>query len=142
MKVKYHKLHQLAIEPTKGTPQSAAYDLSSIETVWIPPGQTVAVATGLSMEIPEGWKGEIYSRSGMSSQGTVVANSPGKIDSDYRGEIMVLLHNQRLQDVACIEPGDRIAQFEINPVHPLQFEIVEELSSTQRGDAGFGSTGK
>jgi dUTP pyrophosphatase len=80
-KVKYTKLHPMASVPQKGTEQAAAYDLFSIEDVYIPVGETVMIRTGLAMEIPHGWKGEIYSRSGLASKGIVVANSPGKIDS-------------------------------------------------------------
>ena len=140
MKVNYVRLHPSAILPTKGTPNSAAYDLYAIEDAFIPYGVTVSVGTGLSMQIPEGWKGEIYSRSGLASQGIVVANSPGKIDSDYRGEIKVLLRNNR-PELVGIKTGDRIAQFEINRVHPIQFEEVDNLDFTSRGDQGFGSTG-
>jgi len=100
------------------------------------------VGTGLSMEIPKFWKGDIYSRSGLASRGVVVPNSPGKIDSDYRGEIKVLLHNNRSVDIIGIELGDRIAQFEINPVHDMEFEEVATLEESTRGDGGFGSTGK
>jgi|TARA_Y100000310_G_scaffold336228_1_gene420207 dUTP pyrophosphatase len=142
MKVKIKKLSSEAQMPCKGTLGAAAYDLYSTEKVYIPPGETVAVGTGLSMEIPKGWRGDIYSRSGMASQGVVVANSPGKIDSDYRGEIMVLLHNNRRSYVAVIEVGDKIAQFEISQVQLIQFEEIEELSITERGSDGFGSTGK
>jgi dUTP pyrophosphatase len=140
-KVKYTKLHPMASVPQKGTEQAAAYDLFSIEDVYIPVGETVMIRTGLAMEIPHGWKGEIYSRSGLASKGIVVANSPGKIDSDYRGEIKVLLRNERVTDLVGIKRGDRIAQFEINPVHPIDFEESENLDFTSRGDQGFGSTG-
>ena len=128
MKVRYTKLHPDAQIPHRASDGAAAYDLYSTET-------------GLGMEIPEGWKGEIYSRSGMSYAGVVVANSPGKIDSDYRGEIKVLLHNNDNTDIACIEKGDRIAQFEINPVYDIEFYNVEELIKSERGEGGFGSTG-
>ena len=94
------------------------------------------------MQIPDGWKGEIYSRSGLTSKGVVVANSPGKIASDYRGEIKVLLRNNRVTDLVGIKKGDRIAQFEINPVHHIYFEESENLDFSIRGDQGFGSTGK
>ena len=142
MKVKFKKLAPQAKIPTKGTPGSAAYDLYAVENAFIPPGETLGVHTGLSLEIPEGWKGEIYSRSGFASMGAVVANSPGKIDSDYRGEITVLLHNNRNEQIVGIKTGDRIAQFEINPVHDIEFEETEELSTSERGEGGFGSTGK
>jgi len=140
--VKYIKLHPNAIPPTKGTDQAAAYDLYAIEDAYIPRGVTLQVGTGISLQIPEGWKGEVYSRSGLASQGIVVANSPGKIDSDYRGEIKVLLRNDHTTDLVGIKTGDRIAQFEINPVHPIEFEQSQDLDFTSRGDQGFGSTGK
>ena len=140
MIVKIKKLCSTTI-PTKATSGAAAYDLYAAENAYIAPGTTVAVATGIAMEIPEGWKGEIYSRSGLAKHGIVVANAPGKIDSDYRGEIFVLLHNNLLQDIAGIERGDRIAQLEINPIHEVTFEEVDQLSNTDRGDKGFGSTG-
>jgi len=139
MKVKIKKLHQVAQLPIKGTPGSAAYDLHSIETVYIPPGETVTVRTGLAMEIPDGWKGDVYSRSGLAMDGVVVANSPGKIDSDYRGEIKVILHST--SDILIgLEAGARIAQFEISPAYAIEF-TEEDLTDTERGDKGFGSTG-
>jgi len=142
MKVKITKVCPQAQIPTKGSEGAAAFDLYATEAVFIPPGETVAVGTGLAMEIPKFWKGDIYSRSGLASRGVVVANSPGKIDSDYRGEIKVLLHNNRSVDIIGIELGDRIAQFEINPVHDMEFEEVATLEESTRGDGGFGSTGK
>ena len=145
MKVKFKRLDSRARYPSKATPGSAAYDLYSIESTFIPPGVTASVRTGLSIEIPEGWKGEIYSRSGLAYDGVVVSNSPGKIDSDYRGEIKVLLYNNKnhcSQGLIRIEAGSRVAQFEINPVQDIEFEEVEDLSDTQRGEGGFGSTGE
>ena len=141
MKIQFKKLHPKATIPTKGTEGSAAYDLYAVETAYIPVGETVAVGTGLSLEIPQGWKGEIYSRSGYASKGIVVPNAPGKIDSDYRGEVQVLLHNARNHDMVAISAGDRIAQFELNPVYEVEFEEVDGLSETDRGEMGFGSTG-
>jgi dUTP pyrophosphatase len=142
MKVKFKLLSSTAKIPTKATKGAAAYDLYATENAFIPPGETLGVGTGLAMEIPKFWKGDIYSRSGLASQGLVVANSPGKIDSDYRGEIKVLLHNNRSVNIVGIKAGDRIAQFEINPVHDLEFEEIEELDESERGSRGFGSTGK
>ena len=141
MKLNIKRLHSNAILPTKATEGSAAYDLYAAEDLFLQPGATGSVSTGLAMEIPSGWKGDIYSRSGLASQGVVVANSPGKIDSDFRGEIQVLLHNARNHDMVAIGTGDRIAQFEINPVHDIEFEEEEDLTETDRGDMGFGSTG-
>ena len=141
MKIQFKKLHPQAVVPTKGTEGSAAYDFYATETVYIPLGEIVTIGTGLSLEIPEGWKGEIYSRSGLASKGIIVPNSPGKIDSDYRGEIQVLLLNTSERDMAAIAPGDRIAQFELSPVYDIEFEEVVTLSETDRGEMGFGSTG-
>ena len=142
MKVKFKRLDSAATIPHKATPGAAAYDLYSVENAYIPPGVTLLVCTGLVMEIPEGWKGEIYSRSGLASQGLVVANSPGKIDADYRGEIKVALLNTAREGIIGIEAGTRIAQFEINPVTSIEFEETEDLSESARGSQGFGSTGK
>lgn len=139
MKVKYTKLSPNAKIPTKATEGSAAYDLYATEGVYIPHGETMVVSTGLAMEIPEGWKGEVYSRSGLASKGIFVANSPGKIDSDYRGEIKVILHNTR-REIVGIHAGDRIAQFEVNPVYSIEWE-ESALTDTERGEGGFGSTG-
>ena len=140
MKVKYTKLDPSAREPYKASPAAAAYDLYSLEDVFIPHGETAVIRTGIALQIPSGWKGEIYSRSGLASQGIFVANSPGKIDADYRGEIKVILHNTR-QEIVGIKRNDRIAQFEINPVHQIEWELSENLELTERGDAGLGSTG-
>ena len=140
MKVQYKRLHPNAKVPTKATPDSAACDLYSMENAYIPHGETVKIRTGLALQIPDGWKGEIYSRSGLASQGIVVMNSPGKIDSDYRGEIMVLLHNTR-KELVAIEKGDRIAQFEVNPVYEIDWVNDWSEDTTRRGEGGFGSTG-
>jgi len=142
MKIKFKRLDFAATIPHKATPGAAAYDLYAIEDAYVAPGVTVLVRTGICMELPPGWKGEIYSRSGLASQGLVVANSPGKIDADYRGEIKVALLNTRNEGITGIEAGTRIAQFEINPVHDIEFEEVEELAVSQRGSSGFGSTGR
>ena len=141
MKVKVKKLIPAAKIPTKATSGSAAYDLYSTQNISIPPGETMSVGTDLSLEIPEGWKGEIYSRSGLAHDGVVVSNAPGKIDSDYRGEIRVLLHNYGHLDVR-IFMFERIAQFEISPVYDIEFKESKELSKSERGSGGFGSTGK
>jgi len=86
-------------------------------------------------------KAEVYSRSGLASRGVVVANAPGKIDCDYRGEVKVILHNNNRRDIVCIRAGERIAQMEVNPVYPVEFEVVEDLTETTRGEDGLGSTG-
>ena len=141
MKLKYTKLHPDEQVPFKASKGAAAYDLYSLENVYIPHGETAVVRTGIALQIPEGWKGESYSRSGLAADGIIVANAPGKIDSDYRGEIKVILHNTR-KDLVGINYKDRIAQFEINPVHEIEWELAEDLGLTERGEDGFGSTGK
>ena len=139
MKVRFTKLTDNAQIPQRATEGSAAYDLHATENVYIPHGETAVVSTGLAMEIPDGWKGEVYSRSGLASRGIFVANSPGKIDSDYRGEIKVILHNTR-REIVGIHAGDRIAQFEVNPVYSIEWEEAA-LTDTERGEGGLGSTG-
>ena len=140
MKVKYTKMHPEAQLPSKGSDGAAAYDLCSMENVYIPPGEIAIVNTGIAMQIPKGWKGEIYSRSSMAAKGIFVANSPGKIDSDYRGEVKVILYNSR-NELVGIQSKDRIAQFEINPTHDIEWLQASDLELTSRGDNGFGSTG-
>ena len=141
MIIKFKKLHREAVLPTKGSEGAAAYDLYPMESAYIPVGETLAVGTGIAMEIPRGWKGEIYSRSGMASQGVVVANAPGKIDSDYRGEIKILIRNERTEGLVGIKTGDRIAQFEISQTFSIEFEEITNLSTTERGEGSLGSTG-
>jgi dUTP pyrophosphatase len=127
--------------PSKKTWGAAAYDIYSSEDTFIKPDETKLIGTGLIMEIPYGYKGEIYSRSGLALKGIVVANQPGKIDSDYRGEVKVILRNSGHLTFE-IRKGDRIAQFEVNRVLAISFKSTDELSTTERGDQGFGSTGK
>ena len=138
------KLRENAVLPTYGSAEAAGADLYACldETVAIAPGQTVFVPTGIALEVPKGCAGLIYARSSMGAKrGLAPANKVGVIDSDYRGEIMVALHNHgaSAQQVA---PGERIAQLLITPVLTPQYEQVEELSDTDRGAGGFGSTGK
>jgi len=140
MKVKFIKLHQNAQIPTRGSENAAAYDLYACETVYIPYGKMAVVGTGLAIELPPNHKGEIYSRSGLASDGVFVPNAPGKIDPDYRGEVKVILYNTR-EELVGIEAGSRIAQLEVNPFYTVEFEEVEELSNTERGEGGLGSTG-
>ncbi len=137
------KLNERAICPTYGTPYSAGADLYAAEEseVVIPAGETKLVHTGIAMEIPEGFVGLIYARSGLASKkGLAPANKVGVIDSDYRGEIMVALHNHGTaeQKVAL---GERIAQIVFAPYYTADFAEADELSDTVRGVGGFGSTG-
>lgn len=144
MIVKTKKLHPNAKLPTYSTPYSAGADLYAFaeEDIVIPPHQTVFVTTGLSFEIPEGYAGLVYARSGLASKNNLApANKVGVIDSDYRGEAFVALHNHgETPQTLC--NGQRIAQLIVTPVLPIEFEETQELSDTQRGSGGFGSSGK
>ena len=143
VEVKIKKISPNAVLPTYGTENAAGADLSAclFAPVTIDPGQTFVVKTGLTMEIPEGYVGLIYARSGLATKrGLAPANKVGVIDSDYRGEIMVALYNQS-ELPQKIEPGERIAQLVIAPYLQGVFNEVDELSDTTRGAGGFGSTG-
>ncbi len=143
MKVKIKKLDERAALPTYGTEYSAGADLYALldEKTEIISGQTALIHTGISVEIPEGYCGLIFARSGLASKrGLAPANKVGVIDADYRGEVMVALHNHsdKTQSVEC---GERIAQLTIVPFLKADFELSVELSDTERGSGGFGSTG-
>lgn len=143
VEVKIKKISPNAVLPTYGTENAAGADLSAclFAPITIDPGQTFVVKTGLTMEIPEGYVGLIYARSGLATKrGLAPANKVGVIDSDYRGEIMVALYNQS-ELPQKIEPGERIAQLVIVPYLRGVFNEVDELSDTTRGAGGFGSTG-
>lgn len=132
--------------PEYETPEAAGADLRAClgvgEKLVIKPGQRHLVPTGLSFEIPSGYEVQVRPRSGLSLKtGLLVVNSPGTIDADYRGEVKVILGNFGERD-EVIEHGDRIAQMVLAPVTQANFSISNELSSTQRGEGGFGSTGK
>lgn len=127
--------------PRYMTEGSAGLDLIANETVVIKPFQTVMVGTGLYMAIPATHYGMITSRSGLAKDGIVVANAPAVIDSDYRGEIRVLLYNRNKDAVTVLKKGERIAQMVLSPVDQAIIEVVEDLGETDRGDGGFGSTG-
>lgn len=130
--------------PRAATSGSAGIDLvAAIEKpVVLAPGSRQCVATGWAFEIPAGWEGQVRPRSGLALEhGVTVANSPGTIDSDYRGEIRVILIHLGDQPYT-VSPGDRIAQLIFSPVARLEIEVVEELSATDRGSAGFGSSGR
>lgn len=143
MKVKVKKLVNSAIIPTFGSVESAGGDLYNAgDDVVISPSETVLIGTGLAVEIPEGYVGLVYARSGLASKcGLAPANKVGVIDSDYRGEIKVALFNHS-KETRTVLKGERIAQMVIAPYLKVEYEEVEELSSTKRGEGGFGSTGK
>ena len=144
MKVRIKKLSDKAIIPTFGSAGSAGGDLYSAEEnqVIIAPNQTVLIGTGLAVEIPDGYVGLVYARSGLATKsGLAPANKVGVIDSDYRGEIKVALHNHS-NEIRTVSQGERIAQMVIAPYLKVEYEEVDDLSDTARGIGGFGSTGK
>jgi len=142
MVLKIKKLTPEAIIPAYQTKEAAGFDLHSIEDVVLKPNERRLIGTGLAFEIEYGYEVQIRPRSGLAFKyGITVLNSPGTIDSDYRGEIKVLLINLGEEEFE-IKKGERIAQAVVAPVIQAQFEEVEELSSTSRGSGGFGSTGK
>lgn len=158
--VKFKKLHEDAIIPQYQTKGAAGFDFHAIDNVHIPNGLTTIIKTGLSVEIPEGYELQIRSRSGLATKYITVANSPGTIDSDYRGEIGIILVNNKPQRRTepikiggpihnnpdlyfTIKKGDRIAQGVIAIVPKVNIiETTEDLSITERGEGGFGSTNK
>lgn len=158
MNVRFKKLTETAKAPTRGSASAAGYDLyadavmtdpgfqvapdGNYKIVQIEPDTVVRICTGIAMEIPEGYFGAVYARSGLATkQGLRPANCVGVIDSDYRGEIIVALHNDShvLQELIL---GERVAQIVIQPYLPVEFEEVDELDSTERGTGGFGSSGR
>ena len=142
--IRVKKLRSEAVLPTYGSADAAGADLYAClaETITIAPGASAFVPTGLAMEIPKGYAGLIYARSGLAcKRGLAPANKVGVIDSDYRGEFIVVLHNHSNVSQE-ISHGERIAQLVITPVFTPGFEEVSELTDTARSDGGFGSTGK
>ena len=133
-----------AIMPTYGSAEAAGADLYACldEEIEVIPGQSVFIPTGIAMELPKGYAGLVYARSGLAcKRGLAPANKVGVIDSDYRGEIIVVLHNHG-KDPQKVSHGERIAQLVITPVITPGFSQVEDLSNTERNAGGFGSTGK
>lgn len=142
MNLKFVKLNNNATIPSYGSKSAAGADLYSCEGELVfAPNETKLVHTGIAMEIPEGYVGLIYARSGIATKrGLAPANKVGVIDSDYRGEIMVALHNHYNQE-ARIEAGERVAQIVITPYIAVNFIQTDSLDETDRGAGGFGSTG-
>ena len=144
MKIALRKMTESAQIPVRGSLQAAGYDLFAdlSEAVTILPQETKMVGTGIACAIPEGYFGGIYARSGLSAkEGLRPANCTGVVDSDYRGEIKVALHNDSKAS-RTILPGQKIAQMVVQAFLPVEFETVEDLDATERGGGGFGSTGK
>lgn len=144
MTIKVKKTFDRAIIPTSGSQYAAGYDLyahTEDGTIAVPSGETKKIGTGICVEIPEGFFGAVFARSGLATKrGLRPANCVGVIDSDYRGELIVALHNDSTE-CETIHEGDRIAQLVIMPYLAVDFEEVDELENTERGDGGFGSTG-
>lgn len=142
MHVKIQHLSDRAKTPTYGSAGAACFDLYAADTLAVAPGRSAVVPTDLAFEVPEGYVLMIYSRSGHGfKHGVRLANNTGVVDSDYRGHVPVCLHNDG-RDVFYVHQGDRVAQAMIVPVPRVEFEVVDELSSTERGENGFGSTGR
>ena len=142
--IKVKKLNEFAKLPTRGSSDAAGYDLyaATNQILDIAPHSTIKVGTGLSFELPEGTFAAIFARSGIATKrGLRPANCVGVIDSDYRGPIIVALHNDT-DEMQSIEPGERIAQMILLPYIEMKFNEVDELSDTSRGDSGFGASGK
>lgn len=141
--IRFKKLNERAQTPSYGTEFAAGADLYACmgEPLTIAAGATEFIHTGIAMEIPAGLVGLVYARSGLAcKKGLAPANKVGVIDSDYRGEIMVALHNHSGEDIT-IDAGERVAQIVIAPYLHARYEEVEELEETVRGAGGFGSTG-
>lgn len=139
MKIKL--LSDKAMIPYRGSEEAAGYDLYSIDSVDINPGDCKLISTGIAIQLPNGYFGAIFPRSGTAvKRGLRLANCVGVIDSDYRGEVKVPLYNDS-QEVQPVEQGERIAQLIILPYATVSFEVVDELTDTIRGNGGFNSTG-
>jgi dUTP pyrophosphatase len=144
MELKIKRLRESAILPKQGSEKAAGYDLyaDNEEAVTIAPHTTAMIGTGLAMEIPEGYFGAIFARSGLAAKhGLRPGNCVGVVDADYRGEWKIALHNDT-DKPQTIAPHERIAQMVVLPFLPVTFAEVSELSDTARGAGGFGSTGR
>lgn len=135
-----HKLYPDAKLPARKSPQAAGWDIYSLDMVGIPPGRRAVLKSGISMAIPKGYYGHLTDRSGLAAKNGITVLG-GVIDSDYRGEIHVILHNAG-NDRFVVSPGDRIAQIIFRRHYDAKWEEVPELPETERGEGGLGSTGK
>lgn len=143
-KVKFIKNNKNAITPTRADKYSAGYDLYACLdcSKWVSPHETVFIDTGIAVALPKNTFGGIFARSGLSCKnGLAPANKVGVIDASYRGNIKVALHNHSNKSYE-IQPGDRIAQLVVIPFLPIELKEVDKLDKTERGDGGFGSSGK
>ena len=140
IQIKLKRLHPDAKLPTYAHPGDSGADLCAIRDDLVCPREVLRVGCGFAVEIPPGYEGQVRPRSGLASRGLTVANSPGTIDCQYRGEVQVLLYNHDVEPF-YVRKGDRIAQLVITPVAQASFVEAEELSATERGASGIGSTG-
>ena len=143
MEVSIQLLNDLAKVPTRGSEDAAGYDLYAATDyiIDIAPHSTIKIGTGIALELQKGTFGAIFARSGLATKkGLRPANCVGVCDSDYRGEYIVPLHNDT-DEIMTIKPGERIAQLIIMNFNPIEFNVVDKLSDTERGEDGFGSTG-
>ena len=144
VEVLFAKIDPEASQPSQGTKSAAGWDLRALEDTKVLKGVSAKIRTGLAVAIPEGWEGQIRSRSSLGAKGMIMPNGVGTIDSDYRGELMVLATWIGEGDFIQLAKGERIAQMLIAPVPVTNYKEVsfEELSTTERGKGGFGSSGK
>jgi dUTP pyrophosphatase len=143
MEIEVKVLHPDAVVPSYAQPGDAGCDLVAVEGCELAPGGRALVGTGLAVAIPEGHGGFVLPRSGLASRhGVTCANAPGLIDAGYRGEIRVALVNLDPSTSYVVHPGDRIAQLVVMPVEHARFRVVDDLAASQRGEGGFGSSGR
>ena len=145
MNIPLKKLHPEALIPTRGSASAAGYDLYAClpqGPVTLAPGETLAIGTGITCALPEGYFAACFARSGLASrEGLRPANCVGVVDSDYRGECFIALHNDT-EEPRTVRTGERIAQLVLLPYLPIEFDEVADLPETARGEGGFGSTGR
>lgn len=139
IKVGFKRLHTNAKVPTKTNNFAAGFDVYTPAKFHVEPGLPVVVGMGFSVEIPEGYCMRVIPRSGLASRGITIVNSPGLIDSDYRGELKVIF--QSTTGIFGFDIGDRVCQLTFEKVLPVEFEVVDEISETERGEGGLGSSG-
>jgi len=144
VQVNFARIHPDAQAPTQGTAEAAGWDLRALEETTVRRGETERIRTGLAIAIPKGWEGQIRSRSSLGAKGMIMPNGVGTIDSDYRGELMILATWIGEGDSITLSKGERVAQLLIAPVPLTTFTEVDfqDLSETDRGEGGFGSSGR
>ena len=144
VEVRFARIHEDAQVPTQGTLEAAGWDLRALEDTEVIRGESSRIRTGLAVAIPSGWEGQIRSRSSLGAKGMIMPNGVGTIDSDYRGELMILATWIGEGDSIKLAKGERVAQLLIAPVPLTKFTEVdfEDLSQTERGEGGFGSSGR